>query len=68
MVLTSARWRVSPCGMGRAIRRDCPPLFLWLREGSREHAVGFEPAHAGRWAGAWIVRSLSTEEIGYGQQ
>jgi hypothetical protein len=45
-----------------------PPLFLWQREGSQEHAVAWSLL-TGEVVSSWLaVRSLPIKEIGYGQQ
>jgi len=47
------------------VQRDCPPLFLWQREGFQEHAVALRLPIA-LWAGSWKVAIYTIEEIGYG--
>src|ERR1035437_4210896 len=63
---TDICWRAWCC-WARS-RRGCPPLFLWQREGFREHAVALSLPTA-KSVGVWLaVRSLQVKEIGYGQQ
>ena len=65
MVLTSA-------GRARSLRSKivdpagCPPLFLWQREGFREHVVALSRLTSEVVGGS--VGSLQLKEIGYGQQ
>jgi len=47
---------------------SCPPLFLWQREGFREHAVALSLLMGEVVGGCWQDRSLESKEIGYGQQ
>ncbi len=65
MVLTSVGGAV-PARLGW-LQTMLPPLFLWQREGFREHAVALSRL-MGEVVGGWLaVRSLH-KEIGYGQQ
>jgi hypothetical protein len=63
MVLTSAVFAIL-C----AQPAELPPLFLWRREGSREHAVALSLLTDEVVSGWLAVRSLHIKEIGYGQQ
>ena len=66
MVLTSLEGAIP----ARRVRiwRLCPPLFLWQREGFREHAVALSLLMGEVVGGCWQDRSLESKEIGYGQQ
>jgi hypothetical protein len=67
MVLTSAA-KARSLRSWVAFAASCPPLFLWQREGFREHAVALSRPMGEVVGGCWQDRSLQFKEIGYGQQ